>query len=252
MVFFLQLLLKFRIKFQYLRSLLYLKLFRYLQVISLYKSFPKKSIFIPSVKLSPQDDSIAINLKNLFNKYGSDKSLVHDYHIPYGYIFNLLPAGPLLEIGIGSQDKKFNSVMGISYTPGGSLRSWRDSRYFTHCYGADIDKKVIFSEDKINTYLVDQLSIKSLQKLNSDLRLKESQGFSLIVDDGFHDFTANKNSFLALKKSIKKRGFYVVEDLDSENLHSWLNEMEKFNGEFNWFLWLNGATVGYLLVFQKK
>ena len=43
---FLQLLLKFRIKFQYLRSLLYLKLFRYLQVISLYKSFPKKIFLI--------------------------------------------------------------------------------------------------------------------------------------------------------------------------------------------------------------
>ena len=252
MVVFLQLLLKFRIKFQYLRSLLFLKLFRYLQVISFYKSFPKKSIFIPSVKLSPQDDSIAINLKNLFNKYGSDKSLVHSYHIPYGHIFNLLPAGPLLEIGIGSQDKKFNSVMGISYTPGGSLRSWRDSRYFTHCYGADIDKKVMFSEDKITTYLVDQLSIKSLQKLNRDLRLKESQGFSLIVDDGFHDYTANKNSFLTLKNLIKKHGYYVVEDLNSENLYRWLNEMEKFNAEFYWFLWLNGASVGYLLVFEKK
>lgn len=246
------LLLKFKIKLQYLRALLFLKSFRYLKVITISKSFPRKSIFIPRIKLKARDALIAEILKKLFNKHGSDKSLLHDYQIPYGYIFNLLPSGPLLEIGIGSQDTKFNSVMGISYVPGASLRSWRDSGYFTYCYGADIDEKVIFTEDKISTYVADQLKIGSLQKLNRNLKIKEPQGFSLIIDDGYHDFNANKNSFLILNNLIMKNGFYVIEDLNDKNLFSWLDEVEKFNKEFNWFLWLNGSSIGYLIVFQKK
>ena len=235
-----------------MRALLFLKSFKYLKVISLSISFPRESIFIPSIKLKDLDNSIATDLKKLFNKHGSDKSLLHNYQIPYGYIFSLLPSGPILEIGIGSQNTKFNSVMGISYVPGASLRSWRDSGYFTYCYGADIDKKVIFTEEKISTYVTDQLNIRSLQNLECNLKIKEPKGFSLIVDDGFHDFVANKNSFLILKNLIMKNGFYVVEDLNNKNLYKWLGETEVLDPEFNWFLWLNGASVGYLLVFQKK
>lgn len=219
---FLSLLLKLKIKLQYLRALLSLKLFRYLKVISISKSFSRKSIFISKIKLKARDDSIAEILKKLFNKHGSDKSLLHDYQIPYGYILNLLPSGPLLEIGIGSQDTKFNSVMGISYVPGASLRSWRDSGYFTYCYGADIDEKVIFTEDKISTYVADQLKIGSLQKLNRNLKIKEPQGFSLTIDDGYHDFYANKNSFL------------IVNNLINANLFKCFDEVEEFDKKFTW------------------
>ena len=145
------------------------------------------------------------------NKYKSDKSLSHDYHIPYGFIYNLLPAGPMFEIGIGSHNPNFPSTMGGgSWVPGGSLRAWRDTKKFTHCYGADIDKDVIFNDDKISTFVVDQLNIDSLQKLNEGLRSHEPHGFSLIIDDGFHDFTANSNSFRAFKSLIKKNEYSLV------------------------------------------
>lgn len=179
----------------------------YLKAFFSLEHSPRGSIFVSSEDIH-QEKSASELLKSLFNKYKSDKSLSHDYHIPYGSIYNLLPAGPMFEIGIGSHNPNFPSTMGGgSWVPGGSLRAWRDTKKFTHCYGADIDKDVIFNDHKISIFVVDQLNIDSLQKLNEGLRSHEPHGFSLIIDDGFHDFTANSNSFRVFKSLIKKMVF---------------------------------------------
>ena len=84
-----------------------------------------------------------LNLRDLFNKYGSDKGR-NGYAPIYESLFKNIKDKPLelLEIGIGTLIPGAPSTMvGFSlpgYSPGGSLRAWRD--YFTNglIYGGDV------------------------------------------------------------------------------------------------------------------
>ena len=42
------------------------------------------------------------------------------------------------------------------FNPGASLRAWRDYFVKADIYGADIDKKILFNENKIKNFYVDQ------------------------------------------------------------------------------------------------
>jgi hypothetical protein len=61
------------------------------------------------------------------------------------------------ECGLGTNNPNLLSSMGSMGKPGASLRVWRD--YFLNAiiYGADIDKDILFAEEKIKTFYIDQL-----------------------------------------------------------------------------------------------
>jgi hypothetical protein len=130
-------------------------------------------------------------LKMKFDYFGSDKSTVHDYHKLYGKILDDINHPYLIfEIGLGTNNVDIASNMGRLGKPGASLRAFRESYPNAMIYGADFDKRILFNEDRITTFFVDQTSPLTFQRLYENI----PDEFDLMIDDGLHSISANLNS----------------------------------------------------------
>ena len=107
------------------------------------------------------------------SKCGSDKGLgYHNYTTVYSTLFSKYRDHALLifELGIGTTNPQFasnmgvNSHMGANGRPGVSLRGWHELFPNALVYGADIDRDVLFEEDRIKTFYCDH-SIVSLSAI---------------------------------------------------------------------------------------
>ena len=159
-------------------------------------------------------------LAALFNQYGSDKSSAHDYHLVYAPLLGPRRGDPLrlLEIGLGTNNPDVVSTMGPSGKPGASLRAFRDFCPNAQVFGADIDQRILFNEDRIRTYYVDQTRIGSFDELYANL----SDGmFDLVIDDGLHSPNANIATMLFALKILRPSGFFIVEDIRSSSIPIW-------------------------------
>lgn len=148
------------------------------------------------------------HVHNVFYKYGSDKAH-HTYHILYNFILHRLPTESpnVLEIGIGTNNPDLVSTMFTDGHPGASLRAWRDLIPQSSVFGADIDRNILFQEEGIETFYVDQLNLSSFDAL------KNEKGYDLIVDDGLHSVGANLNTLQFALKSLNVNGWIVIEDI---------------------------------------
>ena len=175
---------------------------------------------------------------DLCDKFGTDKGsngldeysfkwAPHRYSDFYEVLFRQCrdQVTQILEIGIGTGDLDFPANMGSGARPGASLRVWRE--YFPNAliYGADIDPRILFKEDRISTFLVDQLDKKSIQNAISSF---EPGTFDLIVDDGLHTFQANATFFRNSNHLLSERGFYIIEDVTPANLKKLLSLKSEF------------------------
>ena len=72
---------------------------------------------------------------------------------------------------------RLKSSMGVNGQPGASLRMWKD--YFPNAsiFGCDIDRDVLFSEERIKTFHCDQTSAKSI----SNFLKNAISGISLVA-----------------------------------------------------------------------
>lgn len=116
----------------------------------------------------------------------------------------------LLEIGIGSIDPSVPSNMAgtkHTYRPGASLRGWRDYFPRAKIYGADIDDKVLFTEDRIETFRLDQTDLEQLRVEAGRRKYK------IIVDDSLHVLHANWSAYKILFQAVEKTGVYIIEDV---------------------------------------
>ena len=157
-------------------------------------------------------------IKDLFNKYKSDKSKIHNYHLVYGSLFKKKEkVKKVLEIGLGTDNTNLISNMGSRGKPGASVRAFRDFFPKAKIYGADIDKKILFKDKGINTYYVDQTNLKSLKSLYK----KIGSNFDLIIDDGLHAPYANINVIISSLNYLKKDGYLVIEDIPFKTLSIW-------------------------------
>jgi hypothetical protein len=159
----------------------------------------------------------AANLKRLFDSHGSDKATVHDYHLIYGTILTRMAApDSLLEIGLGTHNTDTVSNMGLEGRPGASLRAFRDHLPRTKIFGADIDRRVLFQEERISTFFVDQTDLHSFTEIE---RLRP---LDLIIDDGLHAPNANLAVLVfALRGALRDGGWLVIEDIRPEALPIW-------------------------------
>ncbi len=168
------------------------------------------------------DDSAAISrLGRLCKEYGSDKSTLHDYYIIYANIFQSIGRSrplSLLEVGLGTNNPFLPSTMGAGGKPGASLRAFRDYLPNAAIYGADIDKEILFNEERIQTCWADQLNPDSLDNIPAALNRDK---FDLIIDDGLHAQDANINTVRFALKHLHPGGFIVVEDINAAKLDSW-------------------------------
>ena len=113
--------------------------------------------------------------------------------------------------------------MGKNGKPGASLRVWRDYFPNAHVYGADIDENILFEEDRIKTFHLDQTSPGSIAQLWDQLDVND---FDFMIDDGLHYFDAGICLFENSISKLAKSGTYVIEDVPYYN-------MQKFQEYFS-------------------
>ena len=180
--------------------------------------FLPKSITDVLPDMSQDADCTALG--ELFAHHGSDKSTVSDYHLIYAALLNGKRWTPLdiLEIGLGTYHLDTPSNMGRKGVPGASLRGFRDWAPHAHVRGADIDRRILFSEERITTYFVDQNDPESLAELAAKLA---PNSLDLFIDDGLHTAQANLNSLCFALPLVRSNGYVVTEDIDQVDLPWW-------------------------------
>jgi len=160
----------------------------------------------------------ASKLKERLDFYGSDKANDHNYHHLYGALLgDAENIENVFEIGLGTNNTDIAANMGANGRPGASLRAFRDFCPKANLYGADIDKRVLFTEDRIETFYLDQTDPATF----SDIRRKLSAGFDLVIDDGLHSPNANIESLRFGLQIVKKGGWVVVEDINGQAIPLW-------------------------------
>jgi len=156
----------------------------------------------------------------------------HNYTQLYHYLFGDLKDSEinLLEVGIGSINPNIPSNMGLNGVPGASLRGWK--KYFNKAtiYSGDIDQDILFNEDRIKTYYLDQTSEISVKLFHKEINTK----YDIIIDDGLHTFTGRYNLLIHSLNELKEGGIYIIEDIEKHNLSEYnnnllLNLKERFN-----------------------
>lgn len=104
-------------------------------------------------------------------------------------------------------------------SPGASLRVWRDFFPNAQIYGGDIDDTILFTEERIKTFKLDQTKITSIEEFLS----KIEEEIDIIIDDGLHEFsgaiTLFENAFLRLANG----GIYVIEDVAQRDIVKFSN-----------------------------
>ena len=160
----------------------------------------------------------ANTLKKVFDSYGCDKAQNHDYHYVYGAVLkNLGKTDSMLEIGLGTTNTDVVSNMGKIWVPGNSLRAFREYLPESEIYGADVDKRILFQEERIKTYFVDQTDESTIKALNKEIPGK----LDLLIDDGLHAPNANMAVLANAFDKIRAGGWLVIEDISPEALPIW-------------------------------
>jgi hypothetical protein len=160
----------------------------------------------------------ALEIKKFFDQYGSDKSTLHKYHHFYGSILTQRDSVEnIFEIGLGTNNTDVVGNMGATGTPGASLRAFRDWCPNANIYGADIDDRVLFTEERIKTFFVDQTN----QQTFEDIKKQIPNQFDLVIDDGLHSPYANLNSLKFGLELVKVGGWVVIEDISGHALNIW-------------------------------
>lgn len=176
-------------------------------------------------------------INKLCKKYGTDKggdfSLenkfdIHNYSDIYDLLFRLHKQDVklLIECGIGTNNPKLESSMGLKGSPGASLKMWRDYFPKAKIIGVDIDKDILFSDERIETYYCDQLDKKSITLFLNNAKLKETSA-DVIIDDGLHNFEAGKSFFEGTIDLLDENGIYIIEDVSIKDLSSYKEYFSK-------------------------
>lgn len=173
---------------------------------------------VESICDDPESRTAANQLEGLFARHGSDKSTDHNYHWLYGRILRRpSEVRNLLEVGIGTNNADVISNMGTSGVPGASLRAFREFLPSANIYGADIDRRILFQEERIKTFFVDQTDLASFETLAG----VTPEAFDLIIDDGLHAPNANIATMVFALKKIRVGGWFVVEDIPEASIPIW-------------------------------
>jgi hypothetical protein len=170
----------------------------------------------------------ANDLAELCDKYGSDKGSTktsghpyrwapHTYadfiHARFGHCRNSIRR--VFECGLGTNDPSLPSSMGVEGKPGASLRVWRDYFPEAQIFGADIDKAILFEEERIKTFHVDQTIKASIEEMWREIGLSD---FDLMIDDGLHTYDAGISLFGSSVSKLGLSGHYIVEDVSPHDM----------------------------------
>lgn len=196
----------------------------------------------------PQNEA-SVTLNKFLDFHGSDKGTFHEYSAAYTGILNSFGRENLniLEIGLGTNNTDTLSNMGAHGSPGASLRAWRDYCPGANIVGCDIDSRILFSEDQIRTFTLDQTSEKSWALLRAML---SEQKFDLIIDDGLHSPMANLQTLVNASQILNPQGFIVIEDIAAQSIPIW--ELFSTLVKEQWTIELLRAKHAYLAIVRAK
>ena len=203
------------------------------------------------------------NLGKLFEKYGSDKGYInldkntpfgwkaHSYSFFYSLLFQdkVLDVKKILECGIGTNNPKLKSNMTENGKPGASLRVWREYFKYATVYGADVDKEILFQDERIKTFYVNQLDAKSVKKMWEEINEND---FDIIIDDGLHTFDAAISLFQNSIQFLKTGGLYVIEDVKLSFLEKLAHELKSYNPHVIKFNDIGNVKYDNNLIYIKK
>ena len=161
----------------------------------------------------PRED--AARLKECLDANGSDKATGNEYYKFYSSVLNDRTEA-VFEIGLGTNNTDVASNMGAGGKPGASLRGFRDYLPNARIYGADVDERILFEEERIETRHVDQMDYPSLTALKKWL-----PPLDLFIDDGLHSLAANLNSLDVGLNMTKPGGWVVIEDITESTTSLW-------------------------------
>jgi hypothetical protein len=168
---------------------------------------------------------MATDLCALGEKYLVDKcpKLNHTYTPEYHRLLHPIRKDVklLVEIGIGNIPLMV-PLTSKEYKPGASLRMWRDYLPNAHIIGCDILPDVMFRDERIQTFVVDQSNTESLNTLVRNAKKIEEYA-DIILDDGSHQEAHMVISFKELWKFVKPNGIYIIEDIKSRDLNRFKN-----------------------------
>jgi hypothetical protein len=205
-------------------------------------------------------------LSGLCDVYGSDKGSLnissnvymwpaHTYTEIYAEIFSGRRESVLrvFECGIGTNNPILESSMGIKGMPGASLRLWKEYFPNAEIFGADIDKTILFQDNRISTYYVDQLSADSVYELWKSIG--NSGEFDLMIDDGLHTFNAAVTLFEGSVSMLRSNGVYIIEDIYIRDLKQFYSYFHNKNFKISTAI-LGRKSLNFedncLLIVQKK
>lgn len=191
-------------------------------------------------------------------KNGSDKGRLHNYTTVYSALFKERYHQPLriFELGLGTNNPDLPSSMGIFGIPGASLRGWRELFPTALVYGADIDKRILFQENRIKTFYCNQLDCSSIAELWSQPDLQA--GLDIIVEDGLHTFEANTSFLEGSLDRLRPGGVYICEDIFEDQVERWYDRLEKVyskqypNYEFAFVVLPNGRDQANNLLVVRR
>ena len=216
---------------------------------------------LPLVKqLRTVNTSAPTKMCRVMTKYGSDKGHgSHNYTTVYSALFKGLRDQPLriFELGLGTNNPGLASNVGVNGLPGASLRGWRELFPNAVVYGADIDRDILFQEDRIRTFYCDQLDQAAIRELWSQPDLHG--GMDIIIDDGYHSVEAGLSFLDGSLDQLRPGGIYVVEDIRQDLVDEWYDRLETIhskrysNCEFALALLPNstGSDLNNLLIIRR-
>jgi hypothetical protein len=171
------------------------------------------------------------DLCEIMNKNGSDKgSGHHNYTTFYNFIFKDIKneTKSVFELGLGTNNISIPSNMSGDGTPCGSIRGWRDYFINANIYGADIDKDILYQEDRIRTFECDQTNPKSIKEMWDKINVE----FDIIIEDGLHTFEANETFFNNSIDMLREGGIFIIEDIEKKYFNSINNFINNNKNKF--------------------
>ena len=162
----------------------------------------------------------------VMTKYGSDKGRLNYYTPIYSALFKDRCNEPvrIFELGLGTNNTELPSNMGPYGAPGASLRGWRELFPNARVYGADVDRSILFEEDRIKTFYCNQLDQSSIRDLWTNPGLNE--GADILIEDGLHTLEANISFLEGSLRHLRPGGIYITEDIMLSDVEAWYDRLE--------------------------
>ena len=191
-----------------------------------------ESIYYDNIDYNMSTELCKIMKENGSDKGGSDNR--HNYTIFYNYLFHDIKDAKLnvFELGLGSQNYiKFKSTMNVKYTPGGSIKGWKEYFKNSNIYGADIDKEILFNEDRIKTFFCDQTNPETIKNLLNNF--DKNFLFDIIIDDGLHELQPNLIFLDNMINNLKPDGYYIIEDVVTNQITNYIQKLNEIKEGLN-------------------